>query len=64
MKFTLSIDTDNAAFADDADREIARILRATANRITREGLSGFLETIHDENGNNVGRYGLDEPDNG
>jgi len=63
MKFTLSIDTDNAAFEPDEAEEIARILRALANRITREGLSGFFETIHDVNGNDVGQYAL-KPDNG
>ncbi len=66
--FTLRIKTSNAAFrdenvddedsdvhADAARQEVARILRSIADRIDAGDDSG---TIHDSNGNSVGRYDL------
>lgn len=41
--------------------ELARILRDTANRLERDGISGFFETLYDANGNDVGRFAL-KPD--
>lgn len=60
--FTLKFDCDNAAFDDDIDGEIVRILRSVAARIECAGLSGFFETIRDVNGNDVGRYALKNAD--
>ena len=45
----------------ELESEIIRILRAIADRIDRDGLSGFFETIHDLNGNDVGRFAI-KPD--
>lgn len=66
QRFTLYVDTDNAAF--DATRfgadgegpryEIARILREAADKIERNGVAFASETIRDVNGNDVGRYAL------
>lgn len=58
-QFTVKIDCDNAAFEDrDSATEVATILRRLADRIYRDGFSGFYETILDSNGNDVGRYAL------
>lgn len=61
-KFTLTIDTDNAAF-EDADRntELARILRKTAKAL--EDYPNFLAgNVRDLNGNTVGRWELKKDD--
>jgi len=70
MRFTLSITTDGAAFADDetgevdaysASREVARILGDAAGKVG----SGVLVdgsspvSVFDENGNRVGAYALE-----
>jgi hypothetical protein len=62
MKFTMSIDMDNAAFDEDqepgyAERpELARILRVQADRLEAgEYYTGHSQTIRDVNGNDVGR---------
>lgn len=56
-KFIVSIETDNAAFADDLyDVEIARILRTVADKVER----GIIDArILDINGNTVGKHGTD-----
>lgn len=55
--FHLTMSTDGAAF-DDMSTELARILRAIANRIEcGEDISQY-QTIHDANGNDVGRFAL------
>ncbi|MBX6192200.1 MULTISPECIES: hypothetical protein [Pseudomonas] len=61
--FTVRFDTDNEAF-DGAGRdyEIARILRAIADKVEGFGCSGFFETIRDINGNDVGRFALKNAD--
>ena len=52
--FYLNIETDNAAFTDDApEAEIARILRRIAERVERGEQSG---DIMDVNGNRVGAW--------
>ena len=52
--FYLNIETDNAAFSDDAfEAEIARILRRVADRVERGEQSGG---ILDVNGNGVGDW--------
>jgi hypothetical protein len=62
--FNLTLSTDNAAFFDDADagdvgearnREIARILRQTAERIESGEDEGGLR---DYNGNTVGKFAI------
>lgn len=59
--FTVKFDCDNAAFDQGLrDLEIARILRAIADKIEHQGPSGFFETIRDLNGNDVGRFALKE----
>jgi len=59
VTFTITIDTDNAAF-DDGERgsETARILRAIASHIDGEPVAEptFYATIRDSNGNDVGRW--------
>lgn len=53
MPFTLTIETDNAAFRDDPS-EVARILREVARKIQHEGKD--YGTIMDVNGNKVGEF--------
>lgn len=69
-RFTLTIDTGGAAFGEptaeeirtgtyhEAAPEIARILRAVADRIEERGAPWAFATILDVNGNDVGRYAL------
>jgi len=58
MIFTVAVDTRNAAFDPDPTPEIARILRAVADRVEKgEDCSHYL-TIFDVNGNDVGRFAL------
>ena len=55
----LSFATDNSAFDDDNKRpEIARILRALADRVTDENSDDFI--LRDVNGNVVGICTLEE----
>jgi hypothetical protein len=60
-KFTVQIRCNNAAFDPDPAPEVARILREISDKINREGLSGFFETIRDVNGNDVGAFAI-KPD--
>ena len=55
MKFRLYFDADNAAFDDNYGVEIARILRAVADRVEDGAYSGLIRDI---NGNGVGTYAL------
>ena len=51
-KYTVTIETRGAAFDDDAPEfEVARILRAMADRLES---SGFLPVPRDANGNKCG----------
>ncbi len=56
--FQIHISTDNAAFEDDS--EIPRILRKIADDIDNGRDISMFQTILDANGNNVGRYGLED----
>jgi hypothetical protein len=53
MGFTMTISTDNDAFATDATAEIARILRETTRRVVNGHMDGVLLDV---NGNRVGRF--------
>lgn len=55
MQFTLTMNTDNDAFAADPTAEIARILRKTAQRIVNGTTEG---RVLDVNGNTVGTFTL------
>lgn len=58
--FALKMETDNAAFDDGgAGAECARILRAVADRLEGGHEDGVL---HDLNGNRVGVWSLELPD--
>jgi len=57
-EFTIKMDTGNAAFDPDPQYEVARILREIADRLERDGANGLYQTIHDINGNDVGRWRL------
>lgn len=53
--FSLTIETVNAAFEDNAAAEIARILRQLAQRLEDDGMeSGQEFVLCDLNGNKVG----------
>jgi len=58
LRFKIQMTCENAAFEGGADAEVARILRALADRLDSYGSSGFYETIFDANGNDVGRFRL------
>ena len=60
MKFTLSFSTDNDAFYNDEDGEIARILRALADRVEGGDIAAQHRNVSDINGNIVGTYVLKE----
>lgn len=51
--FKLEIKTENAAFEDDANEEIARLLEKAAQRL-RAG--DVCDTLRDANGNTVGKW--------
>lgn len=52
--FTLNFATDNAAFADGREAEIARILRELADKIADGDRDDMNLSIFDANGNSVG----------
>ena len=58
MKFTLSFSTDNDAFYNDEDGEIARILRDLADRVEGGDIAAQHRNVSDINGNIVGTYVL------
>jgi hypothetical protein len=54
--FSLEFKCDGAAFVDDPQREVARILRLVAQKV----IAGETEqAVHDVNGNNVGEWNLE-----
>lgn len=59
MKFTLNIDSDNAALVDDASGEVARMLVRTTQLVREGRTEGALLDI---NGNTVGSWGFDLPE--
>ena len=59
--FRMTIRTDNDAFGDMPEFEVARILRQEADRLELgEYASECYQTIRDANGNDVGRARLKE----
>jgi len=52
--FELKFDTDNAAFADNKDQEVQRILNDIANDVLLKNEG----TIRDINGNKIGTWKL------
>ena len=55
--FTLTIETDNAAFDPDTHYEVSRILREAADVV--EYNRSCTETLVDINGNTVGSFTLE-----
>ena len=55
MRFEIYIHTDNAAFDNPPNVEVARILREVANSLDAGEDFHFYETLRDINGNDVGR---------
>lgn len=51
--FTLTIETDNAAFGDEPSYELSRILLEVAEKV---GAGHTRGTVRDENGNRVGSF--------
>ena len=60
MKFTLEIESENAAFSESPEIETARLLRQTADRLETGDEYGKLM---DYNGNGVGFWDMETPDN-
>ncbi len=62
MPFTITIETDNAAFGEssqDRREEVARILHIVAGKLTSGQDDG---STFDGNGNRVGSFELEQPD--
>lgn len=60
--FSLSFDTDNIAFTEaESPTEIARILRALADRIEEADLEDQEGIVQDRNGNTVGTFEMTAP---
>ena len=57
MKFTVEIECDNAAFADEPYEELARILRELADDI--EESCSASHPLRDINGNRVGHSAVE-----
>lgn len=53
MKFKLSVDCANAAFADDLFLELSAVLERVADAVERHNLDG---SCRDSNGNTVGEF--------
>lgn len=63
MKFTLSINMDNAAFEDNPGAEISRILKQLVNRFEHKPFwSVYSGGLFDMNGNMVGTFEITEED--
>ncbi len=62
MQCIISIDANNSAFEEGPSREVARTLRALADRLEEHRLPtirvGFDLPIHDVNGVNVGNVNI------
>lgn len=56
--FTMKLETDNAAFVDGREDEVADLLSRVARLVRKGYLCGPL---HDSNGNTCGSWDLDLP---
>jgi len=57
MKITIQFETDNAAFEDDASREVDQIMEAVSLAV----LMGVNEgAVRDTNGNTIGKFTVEE----
>lgn len=54
--FTLTVNTDNAAFEPQPGQELWRILSTLGRRVVDESPAGFEHPIRDTNGNTVGTW--------
>lgn len=59
MKFSLEIDSNNAAMVEDGAGEVCRILRVIRERIYNGARDGILRDV---NGNQVGSWAMEEPE--
>lgn len=59
MAFSLTFETEGAAFADGQEHEVARILEHVLNQV-REGYTSS-PCLHDSNGQGVGSWEMDLP---
>jgi hypothetical protein len=57
MKFTVTIESNNAAFSDDATLEVSNILDVVRDQLDKGHTAG---PVFDSNGNKVGQFRLDE----
>ena len=58
MQFVVNIATDNDAFAEDSNAEVARILRVIADRL--EASAEIAGSVNDVNGNRVCTFMYEE----
>ncbi len=58
--FEVNFETDNAAFADGGELEIAIILEKIADQVRNQGRTEGV--IKDSNGNTVGEWNWTEPE--
>jgi len=58
MKATITINMDNAAFEDDREGELSRILHVLANQIVHGDDPLRQRTLRDSNGNAVGEFAV------
>jgi hypothetical protein len=56
MKFTVSFDCEAAAFENDLEAAVAKVLRYVVRRV--EEHSTLCQVIKDRNGNTIGRFQL------
>lgn len=59
MRFVLQFNCDNAAFEDDLNAAIAKVLRHCAN-LVEDHNCGMSRYIKDRNGNGIGFFRVEE----
>jgi len=64
MNFNLTINCDSAAFEDNLEGELNRILLTVVSRIDHYHVPGFELPLRDVNGNNVGEAWVSEGSRG
>jgi hypothetical protein len=60
LRFTINMTCENAAFEDNPQGEVSRILRRIADFLEFNNIEPTWHTILDINGNDVGRWKLGE----